>query len=424
VLTDTQQTAFENYVRAGGGYVGIHSAADTEYTWPWYGQLVGAYFRDHPNGTPTATVVVEDTTDPSDAGLPARWQRTDEWYNFQSPVNPVVNGGGNDYNPRNTTGIHVLLTMDESTYVEGDGSDGVDDDHPISWCHRYDGGRAWYTGMGHTDGSFSEAGFLSHILAGINITAGYTPSAACGVSAANQPPTVNASRNPSGNVTLGNAVAFTATGNDPDGNTLTYDWDFGDGTAHSTAQNPTHAYAAVGTYPAKVTVSDGKGGSANATVSVTVVGPTALETSQPGDVTATVPSVLSLSISQNASLGAVTPGIAKDYSTSVTGLVTSTSGSAALTVSDPSSTATGRLVNGTYALAQPLQVQASDPTRPAGAFGPVGGSANPLTILTLDSAVSADPITIGIKQSVGASELLRAGSYSKTLTFTLTSTTP
>ena len=134
--------------------------------------------------------------------------------------------------------------------------------------------------------------------------------------------------------------------------------------------------------------------------------------------------MLGLSLAPNASLGAVTPGITKDYTASVTGLITSTAGAAALTVSDPSSTATGRLVNGTYALAQPLQVQASDPTRPAGAFGPVGGTANPLTILTLDSAVSADPVTIGLKQSVSANELLRAGSYTKTLTFTLSSTTP
>ena len=70
VLNDTQQAAFERFIRAGGGYAGIHSAADTEYTWPWYGQLVGAYFRNHPAGTPTATVVREDTTDPSTAGPP------------------------------------------------------------------------------------------------------------------------------------------------------------------------------------------------------------------------------------------------------------------------------------------------------------------------------------------------------------------
>jgi PKD repeat protein len=278
--------------------------------------------------------------------------------------------------------------------------------------------------MGHTQASFSEAGFLSQILAGINITAGYTKSNACGIPQENRAPTVAGTRNPAGNVTPGAAIGFTATASDPDGDTLTYSWDFGDSTALSTAQNPTHAYAAVGSYTAKVTVSDGHGGTANATVGVTVVGATQMETNAPGDVMATVPSVLSISLAPTATFGAVTPGITKDYTSSVTGLVTSTAGSAALTVSDASSTATGRLVNGTYSLAQPVQAQGSDATRPAGAFGPVGSSASPLTILSLDRAVSSDPITIGLKQTVGANELLRAGTYSKTLTFTLTSTTP
>ena len=270
VLTDTQQAAFERYIRADGGYVGIHSAADTEYGWPWYGQMVGAYFRNHPNGTPNATVVVEDTTDPSTAGIPARWTRADEWYNYQSPVNPVVNGGGDDYNPRNTTGIHVLLTMDESTYAEADGSDGVDDDHPIAWCHRFDGGRAWYSGLAHTDASFSEAAMLGHLQAGIEITAGKVPSAACGnPPQANQHPTVQAARTPSGDVTTGTAIAFSATGTDPDGDPLTYAWEFGDG-GTSSAQNPSHTYTAAGTYAAKVTVSDGKGGTGSATLSVVV----------------------------------------------------------------------------------------------------------------------------------------------------------
>ena len=173
VLNDTQQAAFERFIRAGGGYAGIHSAADTEYGWPWYGQLVGAYFRNHPNGTPTATVVVEDTPTRPRPGIPARWTRADEWYNYQSPVNPVVNGGGNDYSPRNTAGMHVLLTMDESTYAEADGSDGVDDDHPIAWCQRYDGGRSWYTGLAPHAGVVQRGRRCSaHLQAGIEITAG------------------------------------------------------------------------------------------------------------------------------------------------------------------------------------------------------------------------------------------------------------
>ncbi|MDA0173823.1 ThuA domain-containing protein [Solirubrobacter taibaiensis] len=270
VLDATQQAAFERYIRAGGGYAGIHAAADTEYGWPWYGQLVGAYFRNHPNGTPTATIVREDKTDPSTAAIPDRWTRADEWYNYQSPVNPVVNGGGDDYNPRNTAGIHVLLTMDESTYAEADGSDGVDDDHPIAWCHRYDGGRAWYSGLAHTDASFSEAAMLSHLQAGIEITAGVTPSAACGKAPqANQNPTVVASRTPTGDVSTGTSVAFSATASDPDGDPITYAWDFGDG-ANATSAAPAHAFTAPGTYAVKVTVSDGKGGTATATLSVVV----------------------------------------------------------------------------------------------------------------------------------------------------------
>ena len=97
-LNDTQQAAFERFIRSGKGYVGIHAAADAEYDWRWYGNLVGAYFRNHPDGTPTATVVVEDTTDPSTAGLPARWSRSDEWYNYKAPSN----ANGDDYSPRLT----------------------------------------------------------------------------------------------------------------------------------------------------------------------------------------------------------------------------------------------------------------------------------------------------------------------------------
>ncbi len=106
-LNAAQQTAFENYIRGGGGYVGVHAAADTEYEWSFYGQLVGAYFRNHPAGTPTATVRIDDPDHDSTQGLPNPWSRVDEWYNYQSPVNPVVGGGGTDYSPRGD--VHVLL---------------------------------------------------------------------------------------------------------------------------------------------------------------------------------------------------------------------------------------------------------------------------------------------------------------------------
>ncbi|WP_318151975.1 ThuA domain-containing protein [Nocardioides hwasunensis] len=159
VLNDTQQAAFERYIQAGGGYAGIHAASDTEYSWPWYGNLVGSYFNNHPPGTPTATVKVEDPGHPSTKGIEPLWQRTDEWYNFRT-------------NPRGK--VHVLASMDESTYAPGGGAMGAE--HPIAWCQDFDGGRSWYTGMGHTEASFADTKFLGHILGGIQTAAGVVDS--------------------------------------------------------------------------------------------------------------------------------------------------------------------------------------------------------------------------------------------------------
>jgi cytochrome c len=151
VLDAEQQAAFEEYIQGGGGYVGVHAAADTEYDWPWYGGLVGAYFASHPAVQP-ATVRIADPDHPSTSGLPPLWTRSDEWYDFRT-------------NPRPS--VHVLATVDESTY--GGGAMGAD--HPIAWCHEYDGGRAWYTGLGHTAESYGEDAFLGHLLGGIRYAA-------------------------------------------------------------------------------------------------------------------------------------------------------------------------------------------------------------------------------------------------------------
>ena len=187
VLNDTQQGAFERYMKAGGGYVGIHAAADTEYGWDWYGQMLGGYFRNHPAGTPTAAVDIVDGNEPSTEGLPARITRTDEWYNYQGPISPAVNGSCAvaDFSPR-LSNVHVLATVDESTYGEDDGNS-ADDDHPISWCSDYDGGRIWYTGMGHTQASFTEPNFLQHILGGLE-TASRNQAADCGDDSARRRP--------------------------------------------------------------------------------------------------------------------------------------------------------------------------------------------------------------------------------------------
>jgi type 1 glutamine amidotransferase len=169
VLNADQQSAFERYIRGGGGYAGIHSASDTEYDWAWYGGLVGAYFRDHPGGPAgnaqfqVATMNVEDPHTPATRRLGRTWTREEEWYNFRT-------------NPRGS--VHVLLSVDESTYdprgYSVPGGSPPMGDHPISWCHRYDGGRAFYTALGHKGTYWDEPLLLSHILGGIEMAAGAT----------------------------------------------------------------------------------------------------------------------------------------------------------------------------------------------------------------------------------------------------------
>ena len=152
ILDADQKAAFERYIRSGGGFVGIHSASDTEYGWAWYGRLVGAYFKSHPAIQP-ATVLIIDPEHASTAGLPPQWRRTDEWYNFRS-------------NPRDI--VHVLATVDESTYSGGT----MGADHPIAWCQKIEGGRSWYTAMGHTAASYAEPLFRRHLLGGIESAVG------------------------------------------------------------------------------------------------------------------------------------------------------------------------------------------------------------------------------------------------------------
>jgi len=151
VLNIEQQTAFEQYIRLGRGFVAIHAATDTEYNWPWYNGLVGAYFNGHP-AIQQATVNVTDNAHPATSFLPARWVRTDEWYNFRNLA----------------LGLRVLATLDETTYSGGTNGP----NHPIAWCHTYDGGRAFYTAGGHTDESYQEPLFVRHLLGGITYAIG------------------------------------------------------------------------------------------------------------------------------------------------------------------------------------------------------------------------------------------------------------
>jgi cytochrome c len=147
------QAAFETWIAGGGNYVGVHSASDTEYDWPFYGQLVGAYFKAHP-GIQPATVHIEFTDHPATTGLPSAWTRTDEWYDFQ-------------INPRPT--VTVLASVDEASYSGGM----MGADHPIVWTHATTGGgRAFYTAMGHTIESYADPQFRAHVAGAIRWAAG------------------------------------------------------------------------------------------------------------------------------------------------------------------------------------------------------------------------------------------------------------
>ncbi|WP_159942844.1 MULTISPECIES: ThuA domain-containing protein [unclassified Nocardiopsis] len=165
VLNEDERAAFEEYVRGGGGFVGVHSASDTHYDWEWYGGLVGAYFASHPPGTQTAEVMVNDRVHPSTAHLPSSWERRDEWYDF-------------NLSPRGD--VHVLAGLNEASYEDqADPAGQMGWDHPIAWCQAYDGGRSWYTGGGHTVESYSEPEFAQHLLGGLRWAAG-TADGDCG----------------------------------------------------------------------------------------------------------------------------------------------------------------------------------------------------------------------------------------------------
>ncbi|HSC67123.1 MAG TPA: ThuA domain-containing protein [Cellvibrio sp.] len=157
VLDENQELAMERYIQAGGGFVGIHAAADTEWEgdWFWYRNLVGAVFKSHPN-TPSnvqqATVNITAKDHLSTAKLPESISLADEWYNYRD-IYEFIN---------------VVAKVDESTYQGGEHNH----DHPISWCHDYDGGRAFYTGLGHTNEVFSNPHFLQHLLGGLTYAVG------------------------------------------------------------------------------------------------------------------------------------------------------------------------------------------------------------------------------------------------------------
>ncbi|MCC3862570.1 ThuA domain-containing protein [Pseudemcibacter aquimaris] len=147
ILNDEQQASFERYIRNGGGYVGTHSAADTEHGWEWYGKLVGGFFRSHPDTDQVGETSLENKNHPALKHVQETVPVLEEWYDYTSNV-------------RGKPGYTVLMTVDENTYEGGV----TGDDHPITWVNEFDGGRAFYTGFGHY--FQKDHPFLSELLIG------------------------------------------------------------------------------------------------------------------------------------------------------------------------------------------------------------------------------------------------------------------
>lgn len=151
ILGKDQELALQNFIHNGGGFVGIHAATDCEYEWAWYVKMIGGSFLSHPQQQ-EAKLIIVDKTHPSTKHLPATWQRKDEWYNFKN-LNPDVT---------------VLIKIDETSYTGGKNGD----NHPMAWCHSYDGGKIFYTELGHTNESYSDPLYLQHVLGGIQYAMG------------------------------------------------------------------------------------------------------------------------------------------------------------------------------------------------------------------------------------------------------------
>ena len=227
VLNAAQQTAFENYIQGGGGYTGIHAAADTEYDWKWYGRLVGAYFLSHPPGTPEADVIVEDADDHTTEHLDGPiWHRTDEWYNYKprqlrdrratstTARATAASTSSSSSTSRRTTSRTATRRM---TTIRSRGASAT------TVAAR--GTRAWATPPRRS----AEADYLEHILGGIEVSAGVADSAECGAADPNAPIVEAFGEPTSGTAPL--TVQFSSSALDPNGpgSGLRYRWEFGDG---------------------------------------------------------------------------------------------------------------------------------------------------------------------------------------------------
>ncbi len=421
-----ERAAFKGYINNGGGYVVLHAANDSMHTWRepaggplWYQDFLGGLFQSHPsnqNGFGTdcgscywVKVVTEDPSHPSTdaSGKPHEVAVADELYHFDRKPRPF---------------IHPLMTLDESTYV---GAMGVSananntegGDHPIAWCSNYDGGREWSQVLGHNWELFgSTPWFRESIYQGI-LTAAGMKYANCVTHV--EVKSLLASLQAAGSITADAATAGTALVQSAYDKyaTLTQD-------GYSASLTDIDALRDLAQAPATGDATSRAKLLTKAQELKTWMQVLLGAQDTPGSVGGAVPATLSLSLGSPAAFGAFTPGVAKTYTASTTANVITTAGDATLSVSDPSSNATGRLVNGSFSLASALKAAAMSPLGAGGALAAVGGSSSPTSVLTYSGPASNDAVTLSFSQDIGANEALRTGSYSKTLTFTLSTTNP
>ncbi|WP_196807613.1 ThuA domain-containing protein [Candidatus Solirubrobacter pratensis] len=411
-----EQAAFQAYMEAGGGYMALHAADDSLHNWQWYKDAMGGLFQGHPTnaggfGSNCSTcywaeLITEDGSHPATQGLPARFPVADELYHFDRKPRPFV---------------HPLLLLNEATYATAMGVNSSGNleggDHPIVWCRNFDGGRWFVNVLGHNHTLFtSTPWFQKMVIDGLLWAAGKTEGNC--VTYTDVKTQISQLQTAGGlTSTAAGAASAAVDAGYAKYATLTqtgYSGALGDiASIQAIADDPASGDAAA-RLKLRTSAQQLKDwmlvllGSKSATVGAG----------------GTVPATLALSLGGTPSFGTFLPGIDKPYDASTTANVISTGGDAALSVADPSSVATGHLVNGSFSLPQSVQAKALSPLGAGGDFAPVGGASAPTRLLTYSAPASNDTVALTFRQAIGATDALRTGTYSKTLTFTLSTTTP
>ncbi len=419
-LNGAEFANLQAYIRGGGGIVALHGAVDSMQNVPWFQDLIGAGFTNH--GSNQGGILIEtesgghvefvtaDRAHSTTAAMPARWFSVEELYNTNR-------------NPTEIGIAHPLVYENEDSLVGQLGySPGPlmnSDAHPMVWCRNFDGGRSFTSTLGHNWQYTTDTWHVQMVLHAIKWTGGQE-YANCVTF--NEVEDLLADAVADGSVNAAGAAALSAPLASADA-------------AHRAGDDAAAAvfarqFVTQAKRPANCGCNDGgaallelqsKGVELVNWMSGNEVEPPAPSLqSDPvtGTVGGSVPATLALTLGSPATFGAFTPGLAKDYTASTMANVISTAGDATLSVADPSATNTGKLVNGSFALPQALQASGG------GAFAPVGGSASPTMLKTWAAPTSNEAATVMFKQSIAATDALRTGTYSKTLTFTLSTTTP